>query len=190
MEEDLALIDEFLQGNESSFNRLVVKYQTKVFNIIYGILGNYEETNEAAQDVFVNVYRALNKFRRESTFSTWLYRITVNTAKNRYVRMKRLSKNTLSMDAPLITEDGTIERSIADPKNTEDEILRKELQAKISESIDQIPLKYKEVLVMRDIENMDYKEIQGITGLNEGTIKSRLHRGRWCLKEILKGATL
>lgn len=186
MEEDTTLIDEFLQGDESSFNRLVLKYQRKVFNIVFGILGNYDDTNEVAQDVFVNVYRKLKKFRKESQFSTWLYRIAVNGAKNRYKKIKRQTLVAYSINNPIETENGPIEKTIPDTHTAREELEKKELSSKIQKFITKLPLKYKEIIVMRDIEGMDYKEIGEITGLNEGTIKSRLHRGRWQLKILLK----
>lgn len=186
MEEDITLIDEFLQGNESAFNRLVLKHQSKVFNIIYGVLGNYDDTNEVAQDTFVNVYRGLKKFRKESSFSTWLYRIAVNLARNRYKKVKRIANVTYSIDEPIKTEEGEIERSIPDPATAAGELEKKELRSKIQECVARLPIKYKEIVVMRDMEGMDYKEIEEITGLNMGTIKSRLHRGRWQLKELLQ----
>lgn len=190
MEEDIVLINEFLQGNESSFNRLVLKYQKKVFNIIYGILGNYDDTNEVAQDTFVNVYRGLKKFRREARFSTWLYRIAVNLAKNRYKKIKRIARVTYSLDEPVESEDGPIARTIPDPDSAtaRENLEKKELSNKIQECITKLPLKYKEIVVMRDIQGMHYREIEEITGLNEGTIKSHLHRGRWQLKNLLQEA--
>jgi len=188
MDEDISLIDEFLQGNESSFNRLVLKHQKRVFNIIYAILSNYEETNEAAQDVFVSVYRSLKNFRKESNFATWLYRIAVNQARNRYNKVKRIARVTYSIDDPIYAEEGEIERSIPDTNTAVNELEKKELNRKISDSISQIPMKYKEVVILRDVEGMDYMEIQNVTGLNEGTIKSRLHRGRCFLKDLLKKA--
>jgi len=183
---DFDLIEKTLKGDNAAFDKLVLKYQDRIFNTAYRMLGSYEEAKDASQEAFVNAYRSLGNFRKESSFYTYLYRIAINLCKNRLKRLNRESK-FVSVDTPISTEDGEIRLEIADDTSSPREALDiKDRQARIQEAINSLDEEHKAVLVLRDIEGASYEGISQMLGLNMGTIKSRLHRARYMLKEKLK----
>lgn len=181
---DPSLIRSFLGGNPRAFDSLVKKYQNRIFNICYRLLGNYDEADDSAQEVFIKVFRSLKGFQFRSSFSTWLYRIAVNTCKNKLSSMKyrfnrmaiRLDKNGLS----------TVElhNSASSPVSA---LERREREAVIQRALDSLPKDQKMVVVLRDVEGLSYEEVVKITGFNQGTVKSKLARARSKLRESLRG---
>ena len=100
-EEDAALVRDVQKGDRAAFDRLVLKHKDKLFNLVYWFLGDYQEANDCAQDTFIKVFKSINKFRFESAFSTWLYRIAMNTCKNRLKSSAfRWRKKTISLENP------------------------------------------------------------------------------------------
>jgi len=185
--EDFILIKAFLAGDNTAFDKLVLNYQTRVFNTCYRILGNYEDANDSAQDVFVKVFRSLNKFRFRSSFSTWIYRIAINTCRNKLRSAGyRHRMKTLRLDQTVNQEDGSYSLEIGDDKRTpEKELTRKEKWILIQQAIDSLPESQKTVVILRDIDGFTYEEIASITGLNPGTVKSKLARARKILQDKL-----
>lgn len=182
MDDDRALIYAFCaEQDKDAFDRLVIKYQDKVFNLCYRFMGNYHDANDCAQDTFVKVFRSLKKFKGESEFSTWLYRIAVNTCKNKLSSLTyRVSKMMVRLDKP--------RTEIKDESNSpEAEFEQSEKGRQIQKAIDALPEDYKTVVVLRDIEGLSYEEIAQITGYNIGTVKSKLARARGRLREKLEG---
>ncbi|MFA5164227.1 MAG: sigma-70 family RNA polymerase sigma factor [Candidatus Omnitrophota bacterium] len=177
-------------GEESiNFDELVLEHKDKVFNLCYRFLGNYEEADDCAQETFVKVYRSLKDFRRESSVSTWIYRIAVNTCKNRVASAQyRRSRNMVRLDEPKETDDGARPVEIGDEKlSPATEADRKEKGELIQEAIDSLPRDQKSVVILRDIEGLSYEAVAEATGLNLGTVKSKLARARQELREKLKG---
>ncbi|MFA6356867.1 MAG: sigma-70 family RNA polymerase sigma factor [Candidatus Omnitrophota bacterium] len=160
-----------------NFDELVLEHKDKVFNLCYRFLGNYEEADDCAQETFVKVYRSLKDFRRESSVSTWIYRIAVNTCKNRVASAQyRRSRNMVQLD------------EIGDEKlSPAKEADRSEKGELIQEAIDSLPHDQKSVVILRDVEGLSYEDIAAATGLNLGTMKSKLSRARQELREKLKG---
>lgn len=188
-QDDAELVSAFKGGDKSAFDKLILMHKDKVFNMCYRLLGNYEEANDSAQETFVKVYRSLKNFRLESAFSTWLYRIAVNTCKNKLVSSKyRHNKMMVRLDNPIETEEGThtieIGNNSLSPAN---ELERKEKGIRIQRAIDSLPEAQKTLVVLRDIEGLSYEEIAKITSYNLGTVKSKLARARQQLREKLKG---
>lgn len=184
--EDRSLIEAVcLNQDRFAFDRLVVKYQDKVFNLCYRFMGNYEDANDCAQDAFVKAYRSLQKFKFQSAFSTWLYRITVNTCKNKLDSLSyRFGKMMLRLhrdkdDPPVEVKDET--------RSPEVELESAERSKTIQKAIAALPGDQKSVVVLRDIEGLSYDEISAITGYNLGTVKSKLFRARGELRKKLKG---
>lgn len=174
-------------GDRAAFDSLVVMYKDLVFHMCFRMLGDYQEADDTAQEVFVKVYTNIKRFRFESAFSTWLYRITVNTCKNKLVspefrhknKMIRLSNPTQDSDSFIDIEDERQSPLTA--------LENKERSTVIHKAIQKLPEEQKIVLVLRDIQGLSYKEIVSITGLKSGTVKSRLTRARLALRQQLKG---
>jgi RNA polymerase sigma-70 factor (ECF subfamily) len=186
---DVATVRAFQAGNKTAFDEIVLKHKDKVFNLCYWFLGDYDEANDSAQEIFVKVYRALKKFRLESRFSTWLYRIAVNTCKNRVKSSEyRHKKQMVRLNNP-----GQPEGTIATPDILDEspspmmELEKKERLMLIKKAINSLPAEQKMVVALRDIEGLSYDEVASITGLNLGTVKSRLARARLDLREKLRG---
>ena len=194
-DEDERLIGNFLGGDRLAFDRLVLKYQKKVVNLCYRLMGEYDEAVDCGQDTFVKVFRSLANFKFRSSFSTWLFRIAVNTCKNRlsslqyrfHRRMIRLNGGDRKMrfvndgDNPGSLEiiNGSFSPSAA--------LERKEREVLIQRAIDSLPDVQKTALVLRDLEGLSYEEIGVILGCSLGTVKSRIARAREQLKSSLKG---
>jgi RNA polymerase sigma-70 factor (ECF subfamily) len=175
-------------GDTNAFQVLVERYQKKMLNTAYRITGDYEEACETVQEAFLSAFKAIKKFRGEAAFSTWLTGITVNHARNRLKKMRSHSHHEgVSIDDPIETETGQI---FYDHPSQEEPIIeqleKKELQAKVQECIGTLDDEFREVLVLRDIQEFSYDEIHAILNIPEGTIKSRLFRAREALKNCLK----
>ncbi len=185
-QEDEALIRSFLSDNSEAFDRLVFKYMDMIFNLCFRIVHDYDDANDCAQETFIKVYRNLHQFRFRSSFSTWLYRIAINTCRNRIASSgDRARKKMLRIDNP--GEPGSDTVDIHDCSFDPDSLFEKNEQARlIHQAIDALPEELKVLVVLRDLEGNSYEEIAGITGVNLGTVKSRLARARHLLRESLR----
>lgn len=184
---DAELIKAFQAGKKAAFDKLVLRHKDRVFNLCYWFVGDYQDANDLAQDVFFKTFKALKNFRFESAFSTWIYRIAVNTCKNRLKSFQyRLKKKFVHLDHTAVESNPGVE--IADESATpEIELGKKERMRRIKKAIDSLPPNKKTVVVLRDIEGLSYEKISTITQLNLGTVKSKLARARQDLREMLKG---
>ena len=185
---DMTLIRAFQGGDKAAFDELVLKHQHKLYNLCYRFLGDYQEANDSAQETFIKVYRSLKKFRLESAFSTWLYRIAVNTCKNKLKSAEyRQKKKMVSLDNPVSLDHSSPAIEIKDETHSPAmELEKKERVRLIQEAINALPPGQKEVVTLRDIEGFSYEEIAQITGINLGTVKSRLARARLELRRKLR----
>ncbi len=188
-EEDRSLIERFKAGDETAFDRLVDKYSGRAYQIAYGILGNREDAEEVAQDTFVRMNRALMNFRGDSEFTTWMYRIATNLAKNKYRWNKcRGSKVNVSMQEPIEggSEDQALYIDVPDERLTPDEkLLFGELQRSTEQELAKLPDNYREALVLRNVKELSYEEIAELLHCKLGTVKSRIARGREELRRNL-----
>jgi len=186
-DEEFILIKAFLAGDNSAFDKLVINYQNRIFNTCYRILGNYEDAKDSAQDVFISVFRSLKKFRLRSSFSTWIYRITINTCRNKLRSASyRRRRKTLRLYNPVDGKEESLLMGIGDDNRTPvKELARKEKAILIQNAIDSLPDPQRTVLVLRDIEGLTYEEIASITELNLGTVKSKIARARQKLRVYL-----
>lgn len=187
-EADYNLIKAVLDNDRSAFNSLVLKYKDMVFNLCYRLIGDYDEANDCAQDIFIKVFKNLETFKFQSSFSTWLYRISVNTCKNHLSSLGyRMKKKSVSLDNPGNVYDpaGSFSRDSA--YNPAEVYEKKERENIILKAIDSLANKEKILVVLRDIEGKSYEEIVDITGLKLGTVKSKLARARQDLREMLRG---
>ena len=187
--EDALLVKAFQKGDKKAFDELVIKHKDRIFNLCYRFLGEYEEANDSAQEAFVKAYGSLNTFRLESAFSTWLYRIAVNTCKNKLGSAAyRAKRKTVSLDNPGKNEDGPLPVEIQN--GTPSPLIRmeeKEKMALVQKALDTLPTEFKMVVTLRDVEGLSYEDIAEITGLHLGTVKSRIARARTELRNKLRG---
>ncbi|MDI6758600.1 MAG: sigma-70 family RNA polymerase sigma factor [Candidatus Omnitrophota bacterium] len=174
MEEDNALIKQFVEGDVKGFEMLVKKYQNRVLNIVYSLLGQDRESEDILQEVFIKVYNSLRAFNAKAQFSTWLYRISVNTTYDFLRKRKHFVSEEKMQDISTKPQEGTAE--ILHTKERE-ELLHKSLEA--------LPFKYRTAVVLKDIEGLGYLQIAKILGCSIGTVESRLYRVRQLLKERL-----
>ena len=172
-----------------NFDELVLEHKDKVFNLCYRFMGDHGEADDCAQETFVKVYRSLKDFRRESSIATWIYRIAVNTCKNRLSSAQyRRSKYMVRLDEPKDTKDGKQPVEIGGGSlSPSAELDRKEKGETIQKAINSLPDDQKSVIVLRDIEGLSYEEVSEVMGYNLGTVKSKLARARQGLREKLKG---
>ena len=182
---EIALIRRIQQGDQHAFDRLVELYSTRVYNLAYRMLGNAEDAHDVAQDAFLRVYDALPRFRGDATFSTWLYRIVVNVCHDELGRRKRRPLTVTDLepegeDAPACTEFTTT------GETAEDAVLQQERHRALHAAIAELPLPFRSVLVLYDLQGFSYDEIAEILRVNLGTVKSRLNRARNMLREKIR----
>lgn len=177
-------------GDEEAFSEIVLAYQKRVFNISYRMLGNREEAKELSQEVFLSILESIKELREEVKFESWLTQITLNHCRNRWKYLKRRQYfKTDSLNDPIETEDGEMEREIFDPSdNPETQFEQKMTQQFVQRGLLKLTEDQREMIVLRDLQGYSYEEIAKLLSLPEGTIKSRLHRARMDLKEILERA--
>lgn len=186
--QDIQLIEEFLKGDRSAFDKIVVKYKDMVFNVCIKMVRNYDDALDVSQNVFISLYRHVKDFRGESLLSTYLYRICMNMSKNRLRAKARLRRREpYSLDTPLETENGPVVRQIdSHAPNPRQELAEKERQDMVRDAVDELKPEQKEVLVLKEFERLKYTEIAAVLSIDIGTVKSRLNRAREELKRRLK----
>lgn len=182
------VIESCKAGDEKAFAEIVLHYQKKVFNTAYRMLGNLEEAKDLAQEVFISVFESIKGLKEEIKFDAWLTQITLNHCRNRWKYLKRRQYfNSDSLDDPIETEDGNMPKAIADPsENPETLYEKKMIQQFIQSGLLKLKEDQRELLVLRDLQGFSYEEMGELLGLPEGTIKSKLHRARMDLKEVLE----
>jgi len=183
--DDAGVVTSFLEGEERAFAELVERYQTRLLNFIYRTIGDREKAEDLVQEVFIRVYRHLHRFDRSKKFSTWIYTIASNLAKNELrnrsrnplVLFQTIRKNWQDDDRPLQFEDSS---------TRPDDLYRKRhLRELVESSVAQLPEHHREVFVLRELEGKSYEEIAEITETNLGTVKSRLNRARTSFADII-----
>ncbi len=185
--EEEQLVSRASRGDAQAFAELVRKYEKLVYNLSYQASGNADDAFDISQEVFIKLYRSLDKFRGDCRFFTWLYRITMNTVKD-YIRSQK-RKKTVSLseydeeeDSPSATRDIPDETTEADPEEMTE---IKEKRRLVRQAIAQLSEDHRTILTLRDMEGYSYEEIAEMLELEIGTVKSRLNRARQAVKEYL-----
>ncbi|MBR0105009.1 MAG: sigma-70 family RNA polymerase sigma factor [Firmicutes bacterium] len=176
------------KGKMEAFESLVRLNETKIYNICLRMLGNKDDALDASQDTFIKAYKNISKFDERSKFSTWLYRIAVNTSLD--MLRKNKSVKTVSMDDVKENSLGAYEKMPSPEGNPESITLENEGKAEVLSAMEKLSEEYKTALVLRDLQGLSYIEISRITDTSLGTVKSRIARGRRNLREILTGGNV
>ena len=165
-------------GDKAAFEQLVVRHQDLVFSLAYKLTGNREMANDVAQEAFIRAWKAIEKFRGDSTFSTWIYRITVNTAWT--LRKKAKKHNTLNID-------DTYEPIVIDEKKDPELVaINSDLSSVLINALDKIPIEQRIIVELKNIEGRSHKEIADYLDISVTAAKVRLHRAHQKLRQILE----
>ena len=165
-------------GDRSAFEELVLRHQELVFSLAYKLTGNREMANDVAQEAFIRAWKAIEKFRGDSTFSTWIYRITVNTAWT--LRKKAKKHNTLNID-------DTYEPIVIDEKKDPEMVaINSDLSSELSKALNNLPVEQRIIVELKNIEGRSHKEIADYLDISVTAAKVRLHRAHQKLRQILE----
>ncbi len=190
---DRILVDRFRAGDQSAFDEMVRRYWDRIYAMVSQLLRNQQDAEEVTQDAFIRAHRGLTNFRGDSSFSTWLYQIATNLARNRYwYWWRRKRDKSLSFDAPVSGESDTTLAEVipAEVVTPEDATVTQEFVDRVATGMEQLSEKHREILILRNVQNLAYEEIAEILGISVGTVKSRIARARESLREKLGGETL
>lgn len=179
MRDDAQLIDESLAGQPDSFGQLVQKYQDRLFNTMVHVTGSREEAEDVVQDAFVQAYVKLDMFAGKSTFYTWLYRIAFNISVSR----RRRRRPETSVES---IRDASGNEPTDGAETAEQKAERRERAAQVYVALDQLSHEHRSILVLREVEGCCYETIAEMLELPVGTVRSRLHRARSQLRDILR----
>jgi RNA polymerase sigma-70 factor (ECF subfamily) len=182
--DDAVLIALSKQGDRDAFNQLVDRYSTQIYNFALRMTNNAEDAQDIYQEAFIHAFRGIGRFRSDSAFSTWLYRIVRNVYLDEQKR--RRSRPYVSLEETIETEDGSIAREVEDDAPSPEDIVQtNERRRAVQRAITQLPERQREILVLYDIQGCTYEEIARILEINVGTVKSRLNRARRGLRDRL-----
>jgi RNA polymerase sigma-70 factor, ECF subfamily len=188
---DRVLVDRFKGGDAAAFDEMVSRYWDRIYGMVHQLLRNQQDAEEVTQDAFIRAHRGLVNFRGDSAFSTWLYQIATNLARNRYwYWWRRKRDRTVSFDQPVSDDNETPLSEVFAAENTEspgDLTVTRELVDRIAVGMEQLNAKHREVLILRNVKNLSYEEIAQILGISVGTVKSRIARARDSLREKIGG---
>ncbi len=179
------------ERDERAFNELVETYGPRVYRLVLRMLARRDEAEDMAQEVFVQVFKAIGQFRGESKLHTWIYRIATNLCRNRSKYLSRRhdgeqdALDSIAEREPLHRAHGVTAGDVSRPDHMVEGL---QVEVIVRECIARLESDFREALVLRDIENLSYEEIAEITGQPEGTVKSRIHRSRAMLKELVERA--
>ena len=184
---DSDLMHAYLGGEERAFRELVERYQTRLLNFLYRTIGDAERAEDLMQEAFIRAYRHAQRFDRSRKFSTWIFTIASNLAKNEFRNRARRALVFQPTAPDLRTGDGAPD--VEDPRSRPDDLFdKRSLQALVKASIERLPEHHRQVFVLRELEGKSYDEIAEITGCNLGTVKSRLNRARSVFAAIIEPA--
>jgi RNA polymerase sigma-70 factor (ECF subfamily) len=185
---EAALVAELRAGSEEAFSYLLAVYQNPVYNLISHIVAASQDAPDVLQDVFLKVFKGIRQFHGESSLKTWIYRIAVHEASNhRRSWLRRKLREAFSLDDEGAFSDAVLSRSPEHPETPYEAAEHLERQWLVRRALVSLAQPYRAVVVLREVEGLSYEEIAQILAISEGTVKSRLMRGRELLKRKLQG---
>ncbi len=185
MDNDIKLVQAAQGGDKRAFAQLVEKYEQRVYNLARKMMRDQQDAEDVLQETFISVYRNLQNFHGDSSFSTWLYRIATNAS---LMKLRGRKAPALSLDEPVETEsgDGAMPREIVDWGITPEEaLLSTEIREQMDVAVEALPEPLRAVFVLRDIEGLSVQETSDVLGISVPNVKTRLHRARMMLRENL-----
>jgi RNA polymerase sigma-70 factor (ECF subfamily) len=183
-------IERLRRGEAAAFEELVAERSGEIYGLLFRLTENSEETRDLTQETFLRAFQSIGRFRGEADLRTWIYRIAINQARNRWRWWRRRHKDsTVSLDATQGQSNQTVIATLAESSdNPEQQTLAHERELALRSALQKVGRAYRETVVLRDIEGFTYEEIATTLGINIGTVKSRLARGRQELKRKLEGS--
>jgi RNA polymerase sigma-70 factor, ECF subfamily len=184
MDNDLALVQAAQRGDKRAFAQLVETYERRVYNLARKMMRNPQDAEDVLQETFLSVFRHLDTFRSESSFSTWLFRIAMNAS---LMKLRGHKEAPISLDEPIASDgDGALPREIVDWGITpEQALLNGETRAQMDAAVAELPEILRAVFVLREIEGLNVEETANVLGISVPNVKTRLHRARMLLRESL-----
>ena len=182
---DQQLVERVQRGDKHAFDLLVLKYQHKIVGLVGRYLRDHSEVQDVTQEAFIKAYRALPRFRGDSQFYTWLYRIAINTAKNYLVsRSRRPPATDIDVAEGEFQDNSAVLRDIENPENV---LASEELESVIYKAIDELPEELKVAVTLREFEGLSYEEIAEVMECPVGTVRSRIFRARESIEKKIAG---
>ena len=181
---DKQLVERVQRGDKRAYDLLVLKYQHKIVGLVGRYLRDQDEVQDVTQEAFIKAYRALPRFRGDSAFYTWLYRIAINTAKNHLVSRSRRPPDT---DVDVDMEEGMHQESLSDAVNPENSLATDQLEAVVFKAIDDLAEDLKVAVTLREFEGLSYEEIAEVMDCPVGTVRSRIFRAREAIEKKIAG---
>jgi len=186
--DDALAVEQVLAGRTEVYGDLVRKHADSVFNACWRICGNLEDARDLTQEAFLRAFENLGRFRQQSSFRTWIFRVAMNLALSQ--RRRRRTRPTVSLDQPTDAAGTQAERlaqRVADERTPDPEatVSEAELHGQVLKALQGLDEEHRAVVVLRDIEGFDYEQIAAVLEVPTGTVKSRLHRARLALREVL-----
>jgi RNA polymerase sigma-70 factor (ECF subfamily) len=181
--DDQLLIADCLQGRSAAFGELVLRYQDRLFNTVYRLVGNTEDARDVVQDAFINAYQSLGSFKGDSLFFTWLYRIAVNTA----ISWKRKQRIVYRLQLGAAQQGfGREPADTSEGHQPSHALERAEEERRVQDALNRLSPEHRTVLILKDLEGQKYEIMADVLGVPIGTIRSRLHRARLELRTVLE----
>lgn len=183
IDSDKRLVERVKRGDKRAFDVLVLKYQHRIANLITRYVRDQDEVLDVTQEVFVKAYRAMNNFRGDAQFYTWLYRIAINTAKNFLVAKSRRPPDTdIDVDEREFSEQSVV---ISEEGNPEDQLSGEQLKRVLQKALEDLPEELRVALMLREFDGLSYDEIAQIMDCPVGTVRSRIFRGRESIEKSI-----
>ena len=181
------LLEHCRQGDMRAFSILVEKYQDRLFNAVFRLCGNYQDACELSQEAFLRALKNIGNFRGQAKFYTWLFRISLNLVRSHHRRAgKRRYRSLDESDGTMEIASQALKLAGKNYPSPAEQAEQAERNDKVMAGLGRLAQQYRVVIVLRDIDGMDYQEISEILRVPVGTVKSRIHRGRLTLREYLK----